>query len=106
MAKLAIGIQGSLIVLSIFVELAEFLVQNRQRPATGRQYRRLPFHARKCVRENADGIVVAPLRLIEHGLVVHHFEASGGILTSLEEILFGMIELMHFAIDLRDAEIN
>ncbi len=86
--------------------MAKFLIQNRERTTARRQHGGLPLYAGDRVGKDANGVVVTPLRLIEHGLVVHDFEAARSVLASFQKALFSAIELMHLAVDLRDAQIN
>ncbi len=66
----------------------------------------MPLDARDSVRQNADGVFVAALRLVKHGLVVHDFQAAGCVLPRLHEILFCSIELAQLAVNLRDSQIH
>ena len=66
----------------------------------------MALYACNGIGEDADGVIVAALGLVQHGLVVHDFEAAGSVLASLEEAFFGVIELMHLAVNLRDAEVD
>ena len=45
--------------------------------------------------QQGDGVIIAALGLIQHGLVVHDFKAAGGVLTRFQKALFGAVELMH-----------
>src|SRR6266852_6632193 len=106
MAQLVERKNRGLIVLAVFVKLAELLVQNGEGASAGRQHCRLALYARDGVGQNANGVVVAALGLIQHGLVVHNLEIAGGVLPRFEQAFFSAIELVHFAIDLRDAEVD
>ncbi len=44
--------------------------------------------------------------MIQHGLVVHNLEVAGGVLARFEQAFFSAIKLVHFAVDLRDAEVD
>ena len=100
------GKNRRLIILGIAIKLAKLLIQNRQGPPTRRQSGRLPLDARHRIRQDADGVLVTPLRLVEHRFVVHHFQAARSVLPGLHEIFFGFIELMQLAVNLRDSQID
>ena len=44
--------------------------------------------------------------MVQHGLVIHDFEIAGGVLAGLEQAIFGAVELVHLAVNLRDAEVD
>ena len=100
------GISRGLIILRIAIKLPELLIQNGQRPPPRRRRGRLSLDARHGVRQDADGIFKAPLRLVQHGLVVHYFQATRCVLPRLYEILFCLIEPVQFAVNLGDSQIH
>src|SRR6266446_2590012 len=71
MAQFVEGENSSLIILALFVKLAELLIQNGEGAAARRQHRGLAFYAGNRVGEDGDGVIIAALCLVEHGLVVH-----------------------------------
>ncbi len=105
-AKLLIGVDGGLIILRVAIKLAELLVKNGERAGARRQALLLGFDAGDGVGKHANGIFVAALRLVQHGFVVHDFETAGSVLAGFDEIVFGFVELMKLAVNLRHAEIN
>ena len=58
------------------------------------------------VGEHANGVFIAALGLVQHGFVVHDFQTAGSVLAGLDQIVFGFIELMELAINLRHAQID
>jgi len=105
-SQLLIGVNRGLVVLRVAIQLTELLVQNRQRTPAGRQALLLSLDARHCVRQHANGIFVAPLRLVQHRFVVHHFQAARRILPRLHQIVFRFAQLMQFAVNLCHAQIH
>ena len=65
----------------------------------------IAFYADDGVGEHANGVFVAALRFVQHRFVVHDFYVAGRVLAGFEQVLFGLIELIELAIDLRDGEI-
>jgi len=55
---------------------------------------------------NADGIFVAAPEPGTASPRVHDFQAAGRVLPSLDQILFGLIELVQLAVNLRDSQIH
>jgi hypothetical protein len=46
------------------------------------------------------------LRLVQHGFVVHDFQAAWRVLAGSHKVLFGFIELVQFAVNLGDSQID
>ena len=90
--------------MTVAIQLAKFLIKNRQRASPRRQHRR--FHAGDCIGQDPDRIFVTPLRLVQHRLVVHYFQTARSVLACFQQILFRVIELVQLAINLRSAEID
>ena len=103
-AEFVVGVCGGLIILAVAIELAELLIKDGERAAARRKHRGL-LYADDGVGEHADRVFVAALRFVQHRFVVHDFYVAGRVLAGLEQVLFGLIELVEFAVDLRDGEI-
>ena len=100
------GVNRGLKILRVAVKLAQLLVQDGQRTPPRRQSRRLRLQAGDGIGEHANGIFITALRLVKHGLVVHDLEAAGRVLAGFQEILFRVIELVQFPINLRETQID
>ena len=104
MAELVVGVGGGLVVLAIAIELAELLIEDSERAAARRKHGRL-LHADDRVGEHANRVFVAALRFVQHRFVVHDLYVAGRVLAGFEQVLFGLVELVELAIDLRNCEI-
>src|SRR2546422_11407401 len=57
------------------------------------------------VREHTDGVLKPTLRLVDHRLVVDHFQAAWGALLGVQDVLLGLVEMVQLPIDLRQSEV-
>src|SRR5437763_600857 len=93
-AELFKSVNRRLVILDFAIELSELLIQNRKRALSRRHGGGLALDSRYGIGENANRIVVAALRFVQHSLVVHDLEAAWRILARLHQIFFGFVELM------------
>ena len=93
-AELFKRVNRRLVILDFAIELSELLIQNRKRALSRRHGGGLALDSRYGIGENANRIVVAALRFVQHSLVVHDLEAAWRILARLHQIFFGFVELM------------
>src|SRR2546422_10751939 len=66
----------------------------------------LRLYPRDGVGEHTDGVLKPTLRLVDHRLVVDHFQAARGALLGVQDVLLGLVEMVQLPIDLRQSEVE